>query len=203
MDAPWHKASVQGTPIDITVTPNPNESATSEGYGVCTSDQIDDGRYLSTDQALAPPEFTAMYNDTDRSYIYAPYNCKIPHRTIIDVAKSIPSAKHFVFLGDSTMRGAFCARIWENIHGTVKDSVCDYMTDPETYLPTRWTDKTSTVELDASRGFTETRNVSISFIWNPTPEVFEVKKAVLLAMDPPPTHVVMNMGAYVKSVDFH
>jgi hypothetical protein len=73
------------------------------------------------------------------------------------------------------------------------------MTDPEQYLPARWTDKTTTVEVpDYTRDFPETRNVSATFVWSPDPDTFKQKKDIILAMNPPPTHVVMNMGAYVN-----
>jgi hypothetical protein len=198
MSEPWYKAGVQGSPFNVVVTPNHNANSLriSEDSGGCTSDDIDDGRYLSIN---ASSELTATYNGTGRSYIYVPYQCKIPHRTILDVVKAIPSSKHFVFLGDSTMRGPFCVKIWKGLHGTVRDSVCDYMTDPEQYLPARWTDKTTTVEVpDYTRDFPETRNVSATFVWSPDPDTFKQKKDIILAMNPPPTHVVMNMGAYVN-----
>ena len=134
---PWHSATVQDCSLEITVIgkrPPP-----VEGYGICTTEQIDNGRYLSVN---ASPEFSSLYSHTNRSYIYAPYNCKIPHRTFLDAIKALPTAKHFAYFGDSTMRSPFCSRVWENLHGTVEDSLCDYLNSPMTYNDNKWGHKT-------------------------------------------------------------
>jgi hypothetical protein len=193
MDYPWQKASVQGTPFSLTVKANPN-IVVEEGYGACSAEDIDDGRYLSTDPAISPPEFTAIFSGTtlSRSFVYAPYKCKIPPRTIREALPLIPSAKHFLFIGDSLTRGGFCTRIWEQLHGDVIGSVCDYKTNGENYWDMKWGHKFTNYVLDNENGSSEGRNISFSFLW--VAHEFATIVPTLLNLDPPPTHVVFNMG---------
>src|SRR5579859_4197638 len=37
---PWHKAAVQGCPIQLTVKQNPNTTNIDEGYGVCSPEDL-------------------------------------------------------------------------------------------------------------------------------------------------------------------
>lgn len=206
MDYPWQKASVQGTPFSLTV--KPGTVTLEEGYGVCSSEDIDNGRYLSTDVSLSPPRFTDMFSGiaSTRQFIYAPYKCKIPPRTIRKALSLIPKANHFVFIGDSLTRGGFCTRIWEQLHGDVIGSVCDYKTNGENYWDMKWGHKfthyivdndTDHKDSDADNEDgtrTGSRNVSFSFLW--VANEFGIVVPTLLSLDPPPTHVVFNMGLY-------
>jgi len=186
---PWNTASVQGCPLEVNVKPrNPASSGDiDEGYGTCAAEQIHHGRYLAVDSALSPPDFSAMYIDTGRSYVYAPYQCKIPHRTVHEAIALIPLAKHFLYLGDSTTRSHFCTEIWEGLHGTVENGSCRYA-NKDPYLRTnKYT--------HALVGGDEPRNVNFSFLWSP---IFETKvRETIMELNPPPTHVVFNTGLYV------
>jgi len=202
LEYPWNRATVQDCPLELTVLPNPRHHPI-EGFGTCTTEQIENGRFLSVDPTLSSQEFAALYKDSGRSYVYAPHECKIPHRTIIGALKELPSAKHIVYFGDSTVRSPFCAIIWEGLMGTVENSLCDYLNSPTDYNDNKWGHKSSYAVLGHEHGFAEPRNVSISFIWSPDWEHFEANNIPdVLNMDPPPTHLVVNMGLYVSSSFF-
>lgn len=112
MEFPWEKATVQGTPLTISVIPG--TSATEEGYQVCSANDIDAGRYLSTNPKVSSKEFADMYAGSGRDFVWAPYKCKIPHRTITEAIDLMPPAKHFLFcrrLIDE--RGVLCADMGE------------------------------------------------------------------------------------------
>jgi hypothetical protein len=191
MDYPWEKASVEGSPFKITVLPKTTDVV--EGYGICSGEEADNGRYLSTDVSTAPAEFRDMYDGLGREFAFAPYTCKIPPRTIHEAIISIPSAKHFLFLGDSMTRGGFCTRIWEQLHGSVWGSVCDYKTNSAEYWDMKWGHKFTNIVLDEDTD--HPRNVSFSFLW--IANNFSAVIPTLLSLtDPAPTHVVFNMGLY-------
>lgn len=190
MQFPWHKAAVMGVPFKMTVKSSP--SPEPEEYGTCSPTDIINGRFLSTNTSISPKEFTDMYQDPNMSFAWAPYNCKIPHRTVPEAVKSIPSAKHFLWFGDSTTRGPFCAKVWEQIHGDVINSVCDYKSGTTPYWEMKWGHKFThkVYEIDG-----EERNVSFSFLWTPD-DMKTVLGPLLSLKDPPPTHVIFNMGLY-------
>lgn len=195
---PWHKAAVKGCPIHLTVKQNSNTTSDiEEGYGVCSPEDLRKARYRSTNSLISGQKFADFYNNTKRLFIWAPYKCKIPHRSVEQAITEIPSAKHIVLIGDSTMRGPFCTRIWENLHGTVHDSVCDYRQHNNTYWEQKWGHKFTWKLLKNMGSETGQRNVSFSFLWSP---VWFQGRALpeLLNMDPPPTHVVFNMGLYTS-----
>jgi hypothetical protein len=200
LEFPWHRATVQDCPLEITVVPNRKDD-TIEAFGKCTTEQIENGRFLSTNPALSSEAFSALYKDSGRSYIYAPYECKVPHRTLIEALTELPSANHIVYVGDSTMRGPFCAKLWEGLHGTVEHTLCDYLNSPGEYYENKWGHKSSYAVLSQEHGFAEPRNVSISFFWSPSWLHFDKHNIpAVLEMDPPPTHLVVNMGLYVSPV---
>jgi len=196
MEFPWEKAAVQDTPFQLTVQPSPHATTpdTQEGYGTCTtSEEIDHGRYLSTNIS-SNPRFTSMYAHSGRHFIWKPYTCNIPVRNIHEALDLIPSAKHFMFLGDSTTRGGFCTRIWQDLHGSVAGSVCDYKTDDGTvYWDLKWGHKFTSVLLEKNDNRQVERNVSFSFLWL-ADNFTEVGPTLLSLTEPPPSHVVFNMG---------
>jgi hypothetical protein len=104
------------------------------------------------------------------------------------------STNHFLFIGDSTMRGPFCAKVWEMLHGTVAGSVCDYRNNSMDYWEMRWGHK-FTWKTFKDEGWN--RNVSFSFLWLPR-EFSAIEEVLLSLKDPAPTHVVFNMGLYVR-----
>jgi hypothetical protein len=185
---PWNTASVQGCPFEVNVKPrNPTSSGDiSEGYGTCSAEQIHHGRYLAIDPTLTSPEFSAMYNDTGRSFVYAPYQCKIPHRTVPEAVRLIPLAKHFLYLGDSTTRGPFCT-VWEGLHGTAENTSCGLRAP--NYLRTNKFTHALVGE--------EPRSVNFSFIWSPKGPFEKMVLKTIMELNPPPTHVVFNVGLYV------
>jgi|SRR2546423_8072946 len=187
MDFPWHKAAVEDTPFRLTVIASGKEKP--EGYGPCPPQQLT-GRYLSKNPSLSSQMFSDMYAHTNRQFIWAPYNCKIPHRRVTEAIESIPSAKNVLVIGDSTSRGFYCTRIWEGVHGDTHDTVCDYKKHNETYWDQSVGHKFSW------KVFPDGRNVSFTFIWAPT--WFHGKKhiPVLLALDPPPSHIIFTVGRY-------
>ena len=129
MEYPWTSASVMGAPFRLVVKATTVKEQ-QEGYGVCqTHDDIDMGRYLSTNASISSKEFAELYADTGREFVWAPYNCKVPHRTAQEAISALPMANHFVFMGDSTTRGPFCAKVYMGVHGTVEGGVCDYLTE--------------------------------------------------------------------------
>ena len=205
MDYPWQKASVQGTPFNLIV--KSGKVPADEGYGICSPQDIDNGRYMSTEKGVSPAQFTDMFSNisTSRHFAYAPYKCKIPPRTIREALPLIPDAKHFVFIGDSLTRGGFCTRIWEQLHGDVVGSVCDYKNNGENYWDMKWGHKFTNYVLGSKEGEGEVegdgdlhseggRNISFSFLW--VAHEFSTVVPTLMSLDPPPTHVVFNMGMY-------
>jgi hypothetical protein len=193
---PWHQAAVEGCPILLTVNEKPDTAPPEEeGYGACSPDDLKKARYLSTNALVSSQKFAEFYINTNRLFVWAPYKCKIPHRSVQQAITEIPSAKHIVLIGDSTLRGPFCTRIWENLHGGVQDSVCDYRKHNATYWEQKWGHKFTWKLLKDDSSETGERNVSFSFLWSP---IWFSGRALpqLLEMDPPPTHVVFNMGLY-------
>src|SRR5947207_10669264 len=71
MEFPYSRASVQGAPFLLTVHPG---RSPSEGYGICSSNQPDFGRYLPTNS----PQLKALFKKSTRKFAWAPYKCKIP-----------------------------------------------------------------------------------------------------------------------------
>jgi hypothetical protein len=185
LEYPWQKAMVEGSPFDVLVTPGANSH--TEGYGSCSPEQIYAGRYLSVDHSLPTSiELSAMYSRTDRTYVYAPYACKIPPRTVHQAAISIRSAQHFVFVGDSVTRSTFCARIWQDLHG--RESIFDTSCDPNTDSY-HFSHKFTHIVLEEEH---QPRNVSFSFLWATTSDDLDL--TTFLSLNPPPTHVVMSFG---------
>lgn len=196
MDWPWEKATVQGSPFQLMVQTKPTEASIPsdiEGYGTCAANEVDVGRYLSTNASETNPQFAAMYEGLDRKFIWAPYKCKVPARTWRQALDMIPSAKHFLFVGDSQTRGGFCTRVWNSVHGTVYDSVCDSISSPGKYWDQRWGHKFTSVILEKNKNRAEERNISFTFLW--VANDFDAVRSTLLSQtDPPPSHVVFNMG---------
>jgi hypothetical protein len=165
LEFPWHRGAVQGTPFHIKVTGN----APMEGYGVCTTDEIYDGRYVAS----------------GGKYFYEPYSCKIPHRNILDAVAEMPTAKHILWVGDSVTRNPFCQRIWKTLHGSVSGA-CDG--EEESF---HFSHKFTEAE-------TGNRTIKFSFLWSPHWHAFERdNRDIALALDPPPTHLVLSFGLYV------
>lgn len=193
MQFPWNKAAVENTPFRLVVKPTKQRE---EGYGDCSPHDLKVGRYLSTDASLSSQRFADMYAHTGRQFVWAPYNCKIPHRRVHEAIRSITSAKNILVIGDSTSRGYFCTRIWEDVHGTTKDTVCDYIRHDQTYWDQDVGHKFTWKMFEDENG---QRNVSFTFLWSPV--WFHNKKAVpvLLALDPSPTHIVFTVGRYYNS----
>jgi hypothetical protein len=189
----WNAGSVEGSPLRITV--QPGSRTAEEGYEVCSSQDIGVGRYLSTTSAT----LSDIFANSSRTFAWAPYKCKIPPRTISQALDLIPSAKHFLFVGDSTTRGPFCVLIWEKLHGGVEGSACDYRS-AEVYRDVKWDHKFTSKVVNVPD---EPRNVSFSALWGPS-SVSGVSEVLLSLTDPPPTHVVFNVGLYnlsAKDVD--
>lgn len=194
MDYPWNKAVVQGSPFQLSVTPSIHRE---EGHGACSDEDVDDGRYLSTDALSA--KGILDYAGLGREFIYTPYKCKIPHRSIEEAVDLLPSAKHFLIIGDSTTRGGFCARMWESLHGTVNGSVCDYKNALSDYWDMKWGHKFTSKTFEKTEWRTAERNVRFSFLW--VGHNFSDVLPALLDLatgDSPPTHVVFNMGVYIS-----
>jgi hypothetical protein len=179
MEYPWFKAAVIGSPFVLPVEPGVSPA---EGFGKCSSDEAEFGRYLST----SSPHLSTLFNDSERLFAWAPYKCKIPPRTIRQAVAEVPSINHLVFMGDSTSRSSFCASIWEKLHGTVANSLCDFKNHPSEYWEEKKGHKFTSALFD--RG---TRNVSFTFLW--TPRNF-TQSAVLFRGIPPPTHIIFNVG---------
>ena len=199
MDWPWQKATVQGSPFQLTVQSRRVDvtiPADAEGYETCTSEEIDQGRYLSTNASISNPRFAAMYEGSGRNFVWAPYKCKVPTRNAHQALDLIPTGKHFLFIGDSLTRGGFCTWIWEYVHGSVDGSVCDFKNAPSIYWDMKWGHKFTSVILEKNENRSEERNISFSFLW--VAHNFDTVLPTLLSLtDPPPTHVVFNMGLYV------
>ena len=189
MDWPFFKASVEGTPARLKVLPS--REPREEGYGACaTSEDVLNGRYLSTNSSVSPAEFADQYKDPQRDFAWAPYSCKIPPRNnVSEFIKSIPSARNFVFMGDSTGRGPFCVKVIRHVHGTIKGTCCDD-SDFVGYEDRRYHHKYSYKVFEMDNG--ETRNISFTYLW--TAQGFQWVKDELLRMNPPPTHIAFNVG---------
>jgi hypothetical protein len=101
----------------------------------------------------------------------------------------LSTSQHLLWIGDSTTRGPFCSRVWEAVHGTVSGSVCDYKAGLQSYWEMDWGHKFTAKIFDQG-------NVSLSFLWCPTN--IDAIIEPLLALTPPPTHVIFNMGMYLN-----
>jgi hypothetical protein len=192
MQFPWSAAAVNGSPFSLLVKPRNSKTMQEhdEGYDVCRNPgDIDVGRYVRTDAAMSK-EFSRLYAETKREYVWAPYKCKIPPRTVQQAVEALPKAKHFVWIGDSTSRGPFCERIWKNIHGTNQGTECD------TTLMTKesqWTSKFTSKDFGSG---VQERNISFSLVW--LSNSFSATAQELLSLtNPPPTHIVFNYGLYI------
>jgi len=174
MEHQWNQASVQSTPLSVTVLPS---EGLEEGGGVCSSEELLPGRYLSTKADL----MSGLFAGSSRQFAWAPFKCKIPPRTTLEAVDLLPSAKHILFVGDSTTRGPFCLKVWG-----VKDA------DEASHCEKRG-DKHIWKMVDGKDGIP--RNISFSFLWGPT-DVLSVVEG-LLSLDPPPTHVLYNVGLSV------
>jgi hypothetical protein len=180
MEYPWYMASVHVSPFKLTVLPN-DGAVLEDGYEECTGSEGDHGRYLSTSSSQL-----ARFYYSRREFAWAPYNCKIPPRTVRDAIEAIPSAKHVVFVGDSTMRGPYCSQIWEGIHGDVEGTICDYKALRREYYDTRWGHKTTSSLFNNGE-----RNVSFTFLWSP--RNFSEVARTFRSLDSP-THIIFNVG---------
>ena len=183
----FQKAAVQGSPWDIVVLPPHHTSQTAEieeGFGTCSAEQIHEGRYLSIDSS---PTFHDIYKYTNRQFIYAPYQCKIPARTVKEAIQSIQGVQHIVHIGDSVLRNPFCKLVWRGAHGTVEGTTCDPRLDGF-HRSHKFT--SVMVEKDG-----HPMNVNLSFIWTQDWEYFKQNNLdLVLALNPPPTHIVLNFG---------
>ena len=186
MDYPWSKAAVSGTPVQLRVTSNNAHPVHEiEGYETCKStDDIRYGRYLSTNDFVSPTKFADIFRHVpNRAFTWAPYRCKIPPWSPEAALIAIPSAKHVVWVGDSTQRGQFCRTLWRGLWGNPLDTMCDTMKSHGDKF-------TWKVIKDPVTG--EERNVSMSlvFVGQNLPEVFPT----IQSLASPPTHVIFNMG---------
>jgi hypothetical protein len=175
LEYPWQRATVEGTPFDLLVTGSPPD----EGYDTCqTVKEIQSGRYVRISTASA--QFRQLYAKSGREYIYAPYTCKIPARTITDVLSQVPSARQVVWAGDSVTRNPFCRRIWWTVHRTVKGGPCD--PEPDSFHHQH---KVTEVQIGD-------RTVILTYLWSPHWAGFA--RDDMLRMDPKPTHIIFNFG---------
>ena len=180
MKYPFQKASVEGAPFLLTV--HPAQYPWKEGYGICSGEDVRDGRYLP----VTSPQLASSFSNVSQNFAWAPYNCKIAPRTATQAVAELPKAQHIVFVGDSTTRGPFCRFVWGDIHGDLAGSPCEFGT--ENYWEMKWGHKFT------SHVFEDNRNVSFSFIW--APEHPESVLNQLKALDPLPTHLIFNVGMY-------
>lgn len=192
MQYPWHQAAVENTPFKLTVKVNEDKKI-AEGWDDCGSGDIREGRFVSTSSTLFNRTFADLHPYTKRKFIWAPYTCKIPPRRVHQAIAQIPSAKHILVIGDSTSRGPFCTRIWEDVHGFPKDTLCDYIRHDHTYWDQDFGHKFTWKVFKDDQTGTE-RNISFTFIWAPMWR--HVKKAVpiILDLDPTPTHIIFTIG---------
>lgn len=198
MKFPWNELAVEGTPLRFSVKPNPDK-VIEEGWDECPATDINgtDGRYLSTNASIYP-RFAALFKNTKRHFIWSPFKCKIPARSVFDAVAQIPSMKNLLVIGDSTSRAYYCTRIWENIHGDPKGTLCDYITHNQTYWDQVYGHKfTWKLFKDENTG-RQDRNVSFSYTWAPFWGHNSRKiKPVILELNPPPSHVIYTLGRYV------
>jgi hypothetical protein len=197
MEVPFHETAVEGTPFRLTVKPNPLKLVEEKWEGCSAQDHVlpSEGRYVSTNTSLSSPGFSSYYNNTSQKFVWSPYNCKIPHRRVEDAVSETPNLKHVLVVGDSTSRAFFCTRIWEDVHGFTKGTLCDYIKHDPTYWDQNVGHKFTWKVFND--GTSEERNVSFTSIWAPF-WGHNSKKAnpVILGLDPPPTHVVFTIGRY-------
>lgn len=192
MRFPWSAAAVKGSPFSLLVNPKSSKimKEHDEGYDVCRNPgDIDVGRYVRTDAAMSK-EFSRLYAETKREYVWAPYKCKIPPRTVQQGVEALPEAKHFVWIGDSTSRGPFCERIWKHIHGSNKGTECDatLMTKES-----QWTSKFTSKVFGSG---VQERNISFSLVWLSN-SFSDTARELLSLTNPLPTHIIFNYGLYI------
>jgi hypothetical protein len=154
---------------------------------VCGSDHaIRDGVFVSdVEENIGVPQ--------NSSYLFKPTTCDLPTREINEVVALLPTARHFLFVGDSVVRGAFCSLVWPQIHGSVIGSACDYITDHDIYYSTAVKrSHRSTTKVFKDRNITFTQVFANS--------EFDVLIAGLKNITEPPTHIVFNMGLWIASL---
>jgi hypothetical protein len=202
MEFPLSSASVRGAPFQLLVKP---KALIEEGYDFnCSVDDFHNGRYWSTNASISSEKFAELYRDTGRVFVWAPYKCKTPHRTVQQAITALPNASHFVFIGDSSSRGPFCAKVYMGVHGTVEGGtgVCDYYTeeghanywDGNNMYLRQWGNKFTHKIFNTNDS---QRNISFSFLWLST-QVNDMIPS-LLALDRP-THIVFNYGLHFPSI---
>ena len=192
MAYPWYQAAVQNTPRKLVVKPNKKERPRLEGYQPCSAEEIPSRRYVSTNATLSTQPFAQLYSNLNfpRQFIWAPYTYKIPHRTAVEAISQLPSAKQILFLGDSSLRGIFCSRVFQEVYGSTKQTTCD-IDDYNTYWDQTHGNKKSAWKMFEGEG--GARNVSFSFVWCPHWRIMKPMD-VLRNLDPPITHVVYTVG---------
>jgi hypothetical protein len=197
MKFPWHELAVEGIPIRFSVNPNPDK-VIEEGWDECPPTDINgtSGRYLSTNASIYP-RFASLFKNTTRHFIWSPFRCKIPTRSVFDAVAQTPSMKNLLVIGDSTARAYFCTRIWEGIHGDPKGTLCDYITHNQSYWDQTYGHKFTWKLFENEDTGNHDRNVSFSYTWAPFWGHNSWKiKPVILELNPPPSHVVYTLGRY-------
>ena len=145
---------------------------------------ITDGFGLRLDQYPQRNSETCFITCRAETFAWAPYKCKIPPRTPEQALIAIPSAKHVLWIGDSTTRGQFCRTLWQGLWGSHKDTICDLKNHNDKH-------NSKIITNPETR---EERNVSLSytFVGQNLPDVFPL----IQSLEPPPTHVIFNIGLY-------
>jgi len=189
MEYPWQKASVTGTPLQLNVLPNTllDHSDSVDDYGVCNStDDAMNGRFLSTNAEVSSSRFADMFNNVARrEFSWAPYKCKIPARTTEEALNALPSARHILWIGDSTFRGPFHQKLLRSLSGNSEETVTRSHDDAFSWALIK----------DPETG--DIRNISFSriFAHKGIEDMLSTVESLSTSYtEPKPTHVVFNMG---------
>ncbi|KAL7271366.1 hypothetical protein RUND412_005889 [Rhizina undulata] len=170
-------------------------------------EEILDGRWINKNNVV--PEMIRQYsfgqfhpnqsvaeqysleNFEQSRYIYSPYDCKIPHRSILNAIEDLPSAKHFLFIGDSVARGYVCTRIFKDLFGADNLGVCEF--HPESKV---WEHGNKQAEWTHPNG-NRTVNVTLAFPHRDINEMWPF----LDSLTPKPDFVAFNMGYWIDKLD--
>ncbi|GAA6008147.1 hypothetical protein JCM10207_007045 [Rhodosporidiobolus poonsookiae] len=202
----YNKMVVRDSPLPLIVTGQPQH----EPSELCHPNEVNhglEGRWLSKAHvnpehlAIESPHFSWLASQlqptsntpgtTIYNHFWAPYQCKIPHRTFADWLNTI-KADSIVFFGDSVIRDTFCLVVWTELFGKPEaGQTCHYNSDTG---PTGYhtTNKEGTYQ--RSDGGT----TKLYFFWTPDGKGDAVASA-LESLPHPPTHVLFSSALWLAT----
>lgn len=181
-------------------------------HRTCNSyEEILDGRWInyanvsstllskySYGQFHPPDDIIAEYGlskelSSHARYVYSPYTCKIPHRTIVDVIDALPDLNHILFIGDSVARGFVCARVFKDLFGDDNMGVCEF--HPESKVWEHGNKQATWIHPEDPK---RSVDVTLAFTHGDFQDIVPFLETL---NENPPEVVVFNMGYWIDKMD--